>query len=268
MPAQFRSGIPLTGRIAEAIRDLGRVLITYDPLMRLTFSQACTIACTTAETLAAIPRRFHPRCIVQPAIGINEEEIEANCGGPDLKPHFLYVGRLVYWKGAHLALRALAEVRKSVPQARLKIIGDGSDRNWLKAVAQIAGVMDCVEWLPSKPHDEILHEYRGSLAFVFPSLHDSGGMVALEALAAGVPVVCLDLGGPGTIVTSSCGIVVESRRASERFVVESLAEALLLLATDGNYRARLSAGASERAQQMTWDIAAQTLSSSLNREKT
>src|ERR1035441_2200611 len=108
MPAQFRRGIPLTGRLAEAVRDLGCALIACDPLMRLTFSQAHTIAGTTAEMLAGIPGRFHAKCIVQPTIGINEEEIEAACGGPAPEPQFLFVGRLVYWKGLHLALRALA----------------------------------------------------------------------------------------------------------------------------------------------------------------
>ena len=265
MPRQFRRGIPLIGRIAEAVRDLGRALIAYDPLMRLTFSQAHTIACTTSETLAGIPRRYHAKCIVQPTIGINVEEIESACGGSARKPQFLYVGRLVYWKGAHLALRALAEVRRFIPQAKLKIIGDGSDREWLKTVAQDVGVMDYVEWLSAKPHDEILREYRASLAFVFPSLHDSGGMVVLEALAAGVPVVCLDLGGPGAIVTSSCGIVVKSRQASEGAVVESLANAMILLATDAGYRARLSANSIMRAREMTWDVAAQTLYASLTK---
>jgi glycosyltransferase involved in cell wall biosynthesis len=263
MPAQFRGGIPLTGRVAEAVRDLGGALIACDPLMRLTFSRAHTIACTTAETLARIPRRFHAKCIVQPTIGINEREIEAPCLDPAPKPQFLFVGRLVYWKGAHLALRAFAEVRRSVPQARLKIVGDGSDREWLKAIAQNTGVMDHVEWLSAKPHDEILREYRESLAFVFPSLHDSGGMVVLEALAAGVPVVCLDLGGPGAIVTSSCGIVVKSREASEASVVESLAKAMVLLATDAGYRARLSANAVTRAREMTWDVAAEALYSAV-----
>jgi glycosyltransferase involved in cell wall biosynthesis len=266
MPPQFRRGIPLTGRVAEAVRNLGRALIAFDPLMRHTFSCASTIACTTAETLAGIPRRFHAKCIVQRAIGINDEEIIEPCEGPAPMPQFLFVGRLVYWKGAHLALRALAQVRQAIPDARLKIIGDGSDREWLKAVARNAGVMDHVEWLSPKPHNEILHEYQDSLAFVFPSLHDSGGMVILEALAAGVPVICLDLGGPGAVVASSCGIVVKSRRASEGEVVDSLAKAMVLLANDASYRARLSAGAVMCARQMTWDAAAQALYPSLTRE--
>jgi glycosyltransferase involved in cell wall biosynthesis len=263
MPAQFRKGIPLTARMAEAGRNLGSVLIAWDPLMRLTFSSAHIIACTTHETMARIPLRFRAKCIVQPAIGIDERNIadqtEVTLESTRPYPQFLFVGRLLYWKGVHLLIRAMAEVRKAVPEARLKIIGDGNDRAWLEAVAREAGVNDPVEWLSAKPHDEVLREYQESLAFVFPSLHDSGGMVVLEALAAAVPVICMDLGGPGAIVSSSCGIVVKSESATEASVVRSLAEAMILLATNPELRTRMSTNALIRAKQLTWDVAANAL---------
>lgn len=263
MPAQFRSSIPMTGRVAEAIRSLSSALIAYDPFMRLTFTRADMIACTTRETLARIPRPFRAKCIVQPTIGINEGEIETACETLSSQLQFLYIGRLVYWKGLHLILRALPEVRQSVPRARLKIIGDGSDRAWLEGIARDVGVMDSVEWISAKPHDEIWQEYQQSVAFVFPSLHDSGGMVVLEALAAGLPVVCLDLGGPGAIVTPSCGIVLKSGQGNETSVVGEIAKAMILLATDSDHRALLSANALTRARQMTWDVAAEGLYSFL-----
>ena len=88
-------------------------------------------------------------------------------------------------------------------------------------------------------------------------------MVILEALAAGVPVICLDLGGPGAIVTPSCGIVLKSGQGNEASVVGELAKAMILLATDAEHRARLSANALTRARQMTWDVAAECLYSFL-----
>ncbi len=59
------------------------------------------------------------------------------------------------------------------------------------------------------PQDELFRLYQTHDLLLFPSLHDSGGFVALEALAHGMPIVCLDLGGPGDLETSDCGIVVE-----------------------------------------------------------
>ncbi len=262
MPSSFRPGVPFAARIIERLRDIGSSLTSFDPMMLHTFSSATLIACTTSDTLAKIPTRFHEKCIVQQAIGINDSEI---CPPPELTvqaPRFLYIGRLLYWKGIHLALRALAEVRVSVPTASMMIIGDGSDREWLKGVAAQAGVADAVEWVAALPHEEILRQYYDKVAFVFPSLHDSGGMVVLEALASGLPVVCLNLGGPGVLVNRSCGLVIEARQHDEASVVKSLASAMTLLATNPALRARLAANTTSRARELTWDRVAERVHSS------
>ncbi len=271
MPAALRQGLPLRNRVAEAVRNLGNVLIGFDPLMRSTFSRAHVIACTTAETMARIQARFRAKCVVQPAIGIEPSEIHAQ-GPPDLTvletwdcaPHFLFVGRLLYWKGLHLAIAAMARVRRLLPEVRLKIIGTGDDREWLESQARAAGVVDLLDWVPSTPHAEIAAEYRHSLALVFPSLHDSGGMVVLEALAAGLPVVCLDLGGPGTIATAGCAVIVAARQAGEAAIIDALAQAMIRLATDAGFRARCAANAVQRARQLTWDRAVDHLYAALH----
>ncbi len=259
MPAQLGRSLSPRARLSEAIRNLGNSLIGLDPFMRATFTRAEIIACTTAETRARIPLPYRHKCLVQLAIGIADAEIHPPTSEEPLAPHFLFIGRLLYWKGLHFAFRALAQVRRSLPNVKLKIIGTGEDRAWLDAQARDAGVTDLLEWVASTPHDEIAREYRHSLAFVFPSLHDSGGMVVLEALAAGLPVVCLDLGGPGTIATSDCAIVVPAQQSSEASIVQSLAEAMVRIASDPAFRARLSANAVIRARQLTWDHAAEHL---------
>ena len=76
---------------------------------------------------------------------------------------------------------------------------------------------------------------------VHPSLHDSGGWVCLEAMAAGRPVVCLDLGGPGLAVTSATGIKVPADSPEQ--VIRDLASAFGQLASAPALRARLSLGA-------------------------
>jgi glycosyltransferase involved in cell wall biosynthesis len=263
MPRQFRKSIPFLSQTIEFGRDLGSSLVSLDPLMWLTFARAEKIACATDETLDRIPRRFREKCVVQRAIGINESEIEVKASvDTESMSQFLYVGRLLYWKGLHLVIRALAQVRRTIPGARLKVVGEGEDCGWLEGVARDANVIELIEWAAAKPRSEIWQEYRKSLAFVFPSLHDSGGMVVLEALAAGLPVVCLNLGGPGSIVTSSCGVVVEARVGTEDEVIEQVARSMIALANDSELRARMSAGAVARARQVSWDAAVDSLYSS------
>jgi glycosyltransferase involved in cell wall biosynthesis len=262
MPRSLRRGLPFSGRVAEFVRSAGNSFVAIDPFMHVTFSRAEIIACTTEETLARIPGRFRKKCVVQRAIGIDKEGIGALRDISDSKHQFLYVGRLLYWKGVHLALRALKEVRRSIPDVRLRVIGDGNDGDWLMQVAQEEGVHDLVAWIREKPHAEIWREYGESIALVFPSLHDSGGMVVLEALAAGLPVICLDLGGPGAIVNASCGVVVGTGPREEKTVIQGVAKAMVSIGLDGSYRARLSKNAPARAAEMTWDAAADALYSS------
>lgn len=258
-PPRLLRTLSLRARTSEAIRNLGGRLIAFDPLMHSTFSRAAIIACTTAETVARIPRRYRPKCIVQLAIGIDEGEILTAQHEAPVLPRMLFVGRLLYWKGLHLAFRALAQARIRVPEMRMKIVGAGEDRAWLESEARSAGVMDLLEWVSSTPHDEIVREYCESVCLVFPSLHDSGGMVVLEALAAGLPVVCLDLGGPGTIATSNCGLIIPAHQAAPEEIVRGLADAMVRMVGDTQLRARLSAHAAHRARELTWDRAVEKL---------
>ena len=75
---------------------------------------------------------------------------------------------------------------------------------------------------------------------LFPSLHDSSGNVVLEALANGLPVICLDLGGPATLVTQETSIVVSTQDANETKVVERLASAIERLAGNEALRRRMA----------------------------
>lgn len=255
-PRQLRAGMNRSGRFREMVRDILIRFARFDPLMRRTFSQASLIACTTGETLQRIPQQFRTKCVVQPAIGI-EPPAEAPPSQPPT-PSFLYIGRLLDWKGLHLVLRAMPEVLRRAPNARLKIVGQGRDARWLKQVAEECGVASHVDWVPQLPHSEIAAAYRGHTAFVFPSLHDSGGMVVLEALAARLPVLCLACGGPGIFVDPSCGIVIDATQ-SESEVQHSIAAAMIRLATEPSLRDALVANCLERARRFTWRGAAASL---------
>jgi glycosyltransferase involved in cell wall biosynthesis len=90
-------------------------------------------------------------------------------------------------------------------------------------------------------------------ALIFPSLHDSGGSVVLEAQANGLPVICLDLGGPATLVTSETAIVVATGGCDESQVVDGLAHALARLAGDERRRVAMAEAAIVHAGNMSWE---------------
>jgi rhamnosyl/mannosyltransferase len=160
-------------------------------------------------------------------------------------PVALYVGRLVYYKGLDYLLDAVARV----PELRIVIAGDGVLRESLRAHAEQLGLRDRIYWTGALSEEDVSAVYSGADFFVLPSTHrtEAFGLVQVEAMAAGLPVVSTRLGTGVEIVNEDgvSGILVAPADAA------ALAEALRLLATDGAARARLSAGALRRAADFT-----------------
>ena len=95
--------------------------------------------------------------------------------------------------------------------------------------------------------------YGAYHAFLFPSLHDAGGMVILEAWAHGLPVICLDLGGPGKMVDPTCGRVVPVANCSEDGVASAqIASEIVALAVNERRRMALCRGAIKRSRDFSW----------------
>ena len=113
-------------------------------------------------------------------------------------PHFLFLGRLVPNKGCDVAIRAAA----ASPDLRLRIVGDGPERERLESLASSLGARDRVRFEGWLPRPEVERMLSGCLALVVPSLWpEPFGLVALEAFANEVPVIASRTGGLTDIVT-------------------------------------------------------------------
>jgi glycosyltransferase involved in cell wall biosynthesis len=117
----------------------------------------------------------------------------------------LFAGRLIYWKGAELALHALARA----PRWDLVIHGDGPENRKLRRVAAELGIEDRVTFAGNVNREVLLERMRTEFdVFLFPSLHDDCGWVVAEAVSAGLPVICVDRGGP-PLLAGAAAITVE-----------------------------------------------------------
>ncbi|OUC11631.1 MAG: group 1 glycosyl transferase [Alkalinema sp. CACIAM 70d] len=166
-------------------------------------------------------------------------------------PRFVYVGRLIDWKGLDLLLAAFRPVADATG-AILEIIGDGAIRENLEAQAHAFGLRDQVifhGWLSQPACAERLQQAD---VFVLPSLLECGGAVVLEAMAIGLPVIATAWGGPMDYVTPECGILVEPDSPAD--FVQGLTEAMLQLAQSSELRSRMGQAARQRVeQQFDWE---------------
>lgn len=253
VPASLRKSLPFRGRAQERFRDLSNRLASFDPFVSAMLTQAALIFCKTQETFDLLPATCKNRSRIHLEIGLEPERIRRQAEGAAIEPAFLYAGRLIYWKGVQLALRALAELKRTNRAATLAIIGKGPHEAWLKRLARSLGVERSVQWMGWVPHGDLWDHYSRYSAFVFPSLHDSSGNVLLEAMSQGLPVICIDTGGPGAVVPPSAGIKVQAAGRSQAQVVTDIAAAMQTLTDSPELRARMSQGALEFARASTWN---------------
>lgn len=166
-----------------------------------------------------------------------------------------FIGRLVYEKGVHVLLEAVPRILQRRPRTRFVIAGEGPLRAELEARAQALGVASRVTFYGYADDEARDRFLRTSQAAVFPSLYEPFGIVALEAMAAGTPVVVGRTGGFAEIVRHGAnGLHAEPGDAA------SLAEAVLsVLSADGLADTLRKAAQREVRERYAWaGIAEQT----------
>lgn len=171
-----------------AARASGRYL---NPLARLAWSRARLVLVQNGETRAWLPPRHRAKASVFPNPVLDTAPARER-RAPD-PPTALYAGRLIAWKGAALAIESIAKT----PDWHLLVCGDGRDEQELRRLAGRLGLDGRVRFLGTRPRDEVLRLMSTAAdVLLFPSLREDAGWVVVEALACGLPVICLDRGGP------------------------------------------------------------------------
>lgn len=258
-PLELRKYCSMAGKLKDGVRDIANSLARLDPWVRQMYSQASLILMKTPQSMEWLPSQYRGKAQCMLEIGVDEiaaPQSQAVASTAKVKRqqtlHVLYVGRFIYWKGMDLGLRAIADLRARGIPVRITMIGQGPARQrWQKLAAELK-LASCVTWVQWMKQQDLLAAYQTFDVLLFPSLHDSSGNVALEAMASGLPVVCLDLGGPAQIVNASCGRAIATAGLNADQVVESLADALTELAINPELITEMRRGALLQVRNFSW----------------
>lgn len=197
---------------------------------------------------------FHP---------IPMETAKAAIGVPPQDTLLLFVGRIEPLKGVDTMMRAVKLLRDRgamPPNLCLSIIGgdpshtadeDNAELERLRQLRLELGIDDVVAFLGKRDQDSLNNYYAASQAVIMPSHYESFGMVALEAMACGTPVIASEVGGLAFLVRDGeTGFHVPDRDP------EALCDKLQLLISDPALRAKLGTQAAEYARQYAWPVIA------------
>lgn len=222
-------------RCKDALRAFAQVLgRSLDPLYWISLIRASQVLLINGEMSRTFPlnRLGTHKLRVQSAIGVDQV---ANGGGkaPAPQTEILFVGRLITMKGAHLALEAFGALASKYPDARLTLLGDGPEESVLRSRIAGRSWQERVRFVAWQPLEAVSRFMSDADIFLFPSM-EGAGMVVLEAMASGLPVVCLDYGGPGTMVADTCGIKVPVQDWAT--TVTGLCDAVSRLVSDPDLR--------------------------------
>ena len=158
-----------------------------------------------------------------PAIGL-ENVPEIIVSEPKPKVKIIMAGRLIYWKGFDIGIKAYLNVVDKYPNTELHILGEGKKKSNLQ---DLAG-----EYLNKNiffkdiiSHDEIFDFYRGYDIFMNTSLRDSGCMTMMEAVGVGLPCVAIATGGPKLLSNPDMQI----NPANNKELIENISKNLEIL---------------------------------------
>ncbi len=165
----------------------------------------------------------------------------------DTDPTILYVGRLEPRKGVEYLIRAFPAIKAEMPRARLVIVGDGGLMDGCKKLARRLKVDD-VFFEGHVPGPQLPGYFQRADLVVVPSTgNESFGIVLLEAMSAGTPVVASRIDGFRTLVQDrKTGVFAEPRNP------ESFAEAALSVLGSGEFRQELIENGQEKARRFDW----------------
>jgi len=212
------------------------------------------------EKIVVIPpgvdiSRFYP---------IPPDEAKEFIGVNPCQKVLLFVGRIEPLKGIDTLMKAIALLRDQGLEVCLSIIGGDPDLNpevqnaemaRLKAIREEIGLSDQIGFLGKRAQDTLPYYYSAAEAVVVPSHYESFGMVALEAMACGTPVVASQVGGLAFLVKDGeTGYTVPVNNP------EILADRLSLLLQDPDLQQKMGLNAFTEAQSYSWEIIAQKMS--------
>ncbi len=260
----------LKGVMADEVRfERGRVRLGFQVLSRLEGANArsADVVMVTSE---------YSRALAGSAYGLAPERVRVVPEGIDLarwsvaprarrdegsrhgsgrQPaglRILSVARQYRRKNTMALLHAIPQVLAHHPEARLRIVGDGPELPRLRRAVRSLGLEAVVDLLGAVPDlDALQAEYRRADVFCLPSLQEGFGIVFLEAMASGIPIVaCRSAAVPEVVPDEEAGVLVPPDRP------DALAGALVRLLGDPALRRRMGQAGTRRASQHGWETIA------------
>jgi glycosyltransferase involved in cell wall biosynthesis len=256
-PLELWKTLSLKGKLYETLRLLAKFIAEKDPFVRHSMRKAKITLAATKQTKKRLYELGVQNLVLFHQGAISREYLEKistylknnqiiNENIINSKIIFISVARPLDWKGLHVAMRAFAKL--NIKNAEYWIVSPYQERKWLELLALKLGLSSKVRFYGDFQSQQDVHKLMSrATVMVHPAFHESFGMVVLEAMALGLPVLCLELGGPNILVTKETGIKIPVHFANQ--VICDLEEAMHYLALNPNLARQMGIAGQKRAHE-------------------
>jgi phosphatidylinositol alpha-mannosyltransferase len=252
MLATLRSRAPVVATF-HAFAERSRLLTTSAPALRVVWRKLKIRVAVSEAAAGFIRSRFGDGIRIVPnGCDVEMFRNDATKVAPGLPTgrRMLWVGRLDAQKGFPIAVSAFRRIAAEVPDLSFIVVGEGRDRPAVSSLPP--DLRRRVVMAGSVPHESLPAYFAGADVFVSPAVgQESFGLVLVEAMAAGVPVVASDIAGYREVVRANVdGLLVRRRDPA------ALAEAARRVLSDPELASRLIEAGRARADRYRWDVVA------------
>lgn len=248
----YKDYFSFKSRIYEFIRKkINFFLFKFNKSLINCYKNTDLILSRNTETKLNLKKFFKKKIIINRDVGCFSPKKLKNKGNNIFK--FLFVGRFLELKGGHILIEAFNLALKKNKKISLDFYGSGKESiNWKKKIKKLR-IDNYVKILGYKKFNNMTEIYSNYNSMIFPSFHDSGGTAIMEAISHSLPVICLDIGGPGEIINKKCGMKIKVNNYTNKDkLIKKLAKKINLLAADKNLYQKLSTGAFKQAKIYSW----------------
>ena len=240
----------LYDRLFDVVKNSMR---KYNPVMRKALRKTDLAIAGHSGVIKKMP--VHPKQTkIMSLVGAESRDAQPQKRGEQFT--VLSVGRFVPLKGFDVTIKVFARFYHQLPKerrakVRLLLVGRGPLKNYLKKLGEaekLGDSLQIIEWLPV---EALMKLYRQSQVFFFPS-HEGAGMVVVEALSFGLPVLCFSNKGPGELVNDTCAFTVPYSRY-ENSISFFEARLFTLYADQQRYEAMSKAAIKTFNENYLWD---------------
>ena len=232
-------------------------------LSRFSVSSAAAVTVNSRFTKAAVEKIAVSKAVQVIPMGVDLKLFSSPSAAAVVRKKYsvkgkmlLFVGRLAEKKGVTYLITAMKSILQDFPGCKLIIVGDGPEKAALMQQSQQLGLSGSIIFTGSVPNSSLPSFYKAADVFILPSIVDSKGdteglgVVLLEAMAAGVPVVASNVGGiPDILIRNRTGLLVEQKDP------DALAAAVIRLVENRFLAVKLAVAAKEHVRKnYSWEL--------------